>query len=149
MTTGGITGLLDRGKILIRVHVLGVKHPDWRPVGIYPVPGSKIVGMTRQQKTRGKYELSFWQKGAVAVSCRFILVFPLFQFFRPDYLLAWNRLVGIPLGPFIRGKINACLSLDASQITIPLKPTSSPGLFPLHPFFKGKALGTRLRWNGF
>ena len=116
MTTGGITGLLDRGKILIRVHVLGMKHPDWRPVGIYPVPGSQIVGMTRQQKTRGKYELSFWEKGAVAVSCRFILVFPLFQFFRPDYLLAWNRLVGIPLGPFIRGKINACLSLDASQI---------------------------------
>ena len=116
MTTGGITGLLDRGKILIRVHVLGMKHPDWRPVGIYPVPGSQIVGMTRQQKTRGKYELSFWEKGAVAVSCRFILVFPLFQFFRPDYFLAWNRLVGIPLGPFIRGKINACLSLDASQI---------------------------------
>ena len=116
MTTGGITGLLDRGKILIRVHVLGMKHPDWRPVGIYPVPGSQIVGMTRQQKTRAKYQLQFWEKEAVTVSCRFILVFALFQFFRPDYLLAWNRLVGIPLGPFIRGKINACLSLDASQI---------------------------------
>ena len=52
----------------------------------------------------------------MAVSCRFIPVFALFQFFRPDYLLAWNRLVGIPLEPFIRGKINTRLSLDASQI---------------------------------
>ena len=124
MTTGGITGLLDRRKILIRVHVLGLKQPDWRPVGIYPLPGSQIVGMTRQQKTRAKYELQFWEKEAVTVSCRFILVFALFQFFRPDYLLAWNRLVGMTIRAIYTRK-NKRLSfirrVPNKRQTIPLK----------------------------
>ena len=124
MTTGGITGLLDRGKILIRVHVLGLKQPDWRPVGIYPVPGSQIVGMTRQQKTRAKYELQFWEKEAVTVSCRFILVFALFQFFRPDYLLAWNRLVGMTIRAIYTRKnkrVSFIRRVPNKTQTIPLK----------------------------
>ena len=135
MTTGGITGLLDRGKILIRVHVLGVKHPDWRPVGIYPVPGSQIVGMTRQQKTRAKYELQFWEKEAVTVSCRFILVFALFQFFRPDYLLAWNRLVGMTIRAIYTRKNKRVSFIRRVPNNYPVETNLVPRVFPAPPIF--------------
>ena len=65
-------------------------------MGSYPVSGSQIVGKTRKKKAREK--LAEREKGREPllspVFSRFIFVFALSQFSRPDYLGAWNRLMG-------------------------------------------------------
>ena len=74
-------------------------HENFVPVSTYLLACFRLSDSRNDAYVWGtqKYERVIWEKGAVGpslspVSSRFIFVFALSQFRRPDYLEAWNRL---------------------------------------------------------